>query len=158
MILRPTFACHTTKRHVRKNGRTAQSPCGSRVRLETYLLDLARLRVAQIHGCKWNARQLVRSLKTHGERPRRLRLLKDWRTQKIFSDREKAALNLAEAVTLNVMTKVPENAVRIATLIFGESETLCLILAILAENDWLYLGGSLLKLSEDTFDQVQQNG
>jgi hypothetical protein len=85
-------------------------------------------------------------------------LLKDWRTQKIFSDREKAALNLAEAVTLNVMTKVPENAVRIATLIFGESETLCLILAILAENDWLYLGGSLLKLSEDTFDQVQQNG
>jgi alkylhydroperoxidase family enzyme len=130
----------------------AQNPHGARVSLETRLLDLARLRVAQIHRCKWTARELVRSLKTQGEKPRRLRLLKDWRTQKIFSDREKAALNLAEAVTLNVMTKVPENAFRVATLIFGESETLCLILAILAENDWLYLKASSTEHCEGNFD------
>jgi alkylhydroperoxidase family enzyme len=71
-----------------------------------------------------------------------LRLLKDWRTQAIFNDREKAVVNLAEAVTLNGVTEASVNAIRIAKVIFGQSATLRLILAVLSENDWFYLKGS----------------
>ncbi len=142
MILRKSFTRHTAKRPVRKIRRTAQNLDGARVRLNRCLLDLARLRVAQIHGCKWTERELARSLETYGVKPRRLRLLKDWRTQTIFSDQEKAVLNLTEAVTLNEMSEVSENAIRIAKVIFGQRDTLRLILAILAENDWFYLKGS----------------
>ncbi len=151
MILRKSFTCHTAKRHVRKKRRTAQNLHGSRVRLEPYLLNLARLRVAEIHGCKWTVRELVRTLETHGMKSRRLRLLKDWRTQTIFSDREKAVLNLAEAVTLNGVTEASENAIRIAKVIFGARETLRLILAILSENDWFYLKGSSSARCNGTF-------
>jgi len=142
MILRKSFTRHTAKRHVRKIRRTAQKLASARVRFKPYLLDLARLRVAQIHGCKGTTRELVQSLETHGVKAQLLRLLKDWRTQTIFSDREKAVINLAEAVTLNGVTEASENAIRIAKVIFGARETLRLILAILSEKDWFYLKGS----------------
>ena len=142
MILRKLLIRHTAKRHVRKKRRTAQNLDGSKVRLEPYLLNLARLRVAVIHGCKWTVRELVRSLETRGMKPRRLRRLKDWRAQTIFSDRERAVLHLTEAVTLNGMSEVSENPIRIAKVIFGQRETLRLILTILSENDWFYLKGS----------------
>ncbi len=142
MILRKSFTRHTAQRHARKNRRTAQNLRDVRVRLEPYLLNLARLRVAEIHGCKWTVRELVRSLETLGVKPRRLRLLKDWRIQTIFSDRERAVLHLTEAVTLNGMSEVSENPIRIAKVIFGQRETLRLILTILSENDWFYLKGS----------------
>ena len=148
MILRKSFTCHAAKRHKRKIRRTAQNLHAAKVRLEPYLLGLARLRVAQIHGGKWTACELARSLESHGKKSRRLRLLKDWRTQTIFSDQEKAVLNLTEAITLHEMTEVPDNAIRIAKFIFGQRETLRLIVAILAENDWHYLKGSLSERCE----------
>jgi hypothetical protein len=51
-------------------------------------------------------------------------------------------LHLTEAVTLNGMSEVSENPIRIAKVIFGQRETLRLILTILSENDWFYLKGS----------------
>jgi AhpD family alkylhydroperoxidase len=105
------------------------------------LLDLIRLRVAQIHGCKWCERAHAKKLKARGETEARLRLLKDWRQKAIFSDREEAALNLAEALTRNPIKNVPGDVVRIVLLFFNESQMLCLILAILAANDWHYLRG-----------------
>jgi AhpD family alkylhydroperoxidase len=105
------------------------------------LLDLIRLRVAQIHGCKWCERAHAKKLKARGETEARLRLLKDWRQKPIFSDREEAALNLAEALTRNPIRNVPGDVVRTVLLFFNESQILCLILAILAANDWHYLRG-----------------
>jgi AhpD family alkylhydroperoxidase len=105
------------------------------------LLDLIRLRVAQIHGCKWCERAHTKKLKDRGETGARLRLLKDWRQRPIFNDREEAALNLAEALTRNPISNVPGDVVRTVLLFFNESQMLCLILAILAANDWHYLRG-----------------
>jgi hypothetical protein len=139
MILRKSFTGSKATSKTRKVRPTAKNLTGSRGYLKPYPLDLARLRVAQIHGCKATARELVRNLGTYGVNPQLLPLLKDWRTQTIFSDREKAVLNLAEAVTLNGVMEASKNAIRIAKVIFGQRGTLRLILAILAENDWFYL-------------------
>jgi alkylhydroperoxidase family enzyme len=107
------------------------------------LEDLVRLRVAQIHECKWSMHEQTKKMKARGERTFRLGLLKEWRTQMIFSDRERAALNLAEVITCDSIGGVPDQVVRVACLIFSESEMICLVLTILAINDWHYLSSSL---------------
>ena len=112
--------------------------------VDPYLEDLVRLRVAQIHECEWSKHEQTKKLKARGERMFRLGLLKEWRTQMIFSDREKAALNLAEVITGDSIGGVPDEVVRVACHIFTEGEILCLVLAILAINDWHYLSSSLV--------------
>jgi AhpD family alkylhydroperoxidase len=109
--------------------------------LDPGLLEMVRLRVAQIHGCKGCAQGHAKKLRARGETGARLRLLKDWRREPIFSDREEAALNLTEALTRHSIKTVPGDVVQAAFLFFNESEMLCLILAILAANDWHYLKG-----------------
>jgi alkylhydroperoxidase family enzyme len=110
---------------------------------DTGLEDLVRLRIAQIHECEWSKREQTRKLKTRGEKTLRLNLLGEWRTQMIYSDREKAALNLAEAITFDSIGGVPGEVMRVASHIFTEGEILCLVLAILATNDWHYLSSAL---------------
>ena len=110
--------------------------------LDPGLLDLVRLRVFQLHGCQWHVHEQGQKLKARSDTSRRLRLLKDWRRQEIFNDREIAALNLAEAVTRNPIDDVPDMDIYAACLFFNESEMICLTLAILAVNDWHYLYGA----------------
>jgi AhpD family alkylhydroperoxidase len=107
--------------------------------LDENLLDLVRLRIVQIHGCQPCMEEHTKDLKAHGETELRLRLLKDWRNQAVFSDHEEAALNLAEAMTYQPIDSVPTQDVHIARLFFNESQMVCLMLAILAVNDWHYL-------------------
>ena len=110
--------------------------------VEPGLLDLVRLRVLQIHGCKERIREQTASLKAQGETDQRLRLLADWRNRAIFSDYEEAALNLAEAITHNSINTVPDDVIHATRLFFNETETIRLILTILAVNDWYYLNAS----------------
>jgi AhpD family alkylhydroperoxidase len=109
------------------------------VDLDEDLLGLVRLRVVQIHGCKSCMKEHTKELKARGETNLRLRLLRDWRTQAVFNDREEAALNLAEAMTYRPIDSVPTEDLHAARLFFNESEMICLTLAILAVNDWHYL-------------------
>ena len=125
-----------------KPKRTAD-PASSGLCLNPGLEDLVRLRVAQIHKCKWSMHEQSKKLRARGERSFRLGLLKEWRTQMIFSDREKAALNLAEAITRFSIGAIPDHVIRVACLIFSEGEMICLVLSILAINDWHYLGSAL---------------
>ena len=107
--------------------------------LEESLLDLVRLRVVQIHGCRPCMEEHTKELKARGETDARLRLLGNWRNQAVFSDREEAALNLAEAMTHQPIDSVPTEDLHVARLFFNEGEMICLTLAILAVNDWHYL-------------------
>lgn len=104
--------------------------------LDPCLLDLVRLRVVQIHGCEWTLNEQTQRLKVLGETSHRLQSIHDWRNQTIFSDREKAALNLAEALTLNPGENVREEVIHVIRLVFSEHEVVCIIAAILAVNDW----------------------
>jgi alkylhydroperoxidase family enzyme len=109
------------------------------VYLDPRLEDLVRLRVVQIHGCKWGVQEQKTKLKVQGETYQRLHQLENWRTEGIFSDRERAALNLAEAITHDPISAIPDVVFHAACAIFSESEVICLILVILAVNDWHYL-------------------
>ena len=122
--------------------------CEAPVQLDESLMDLVRLRVAQIHDCQSCINEHTKELKARGATDLRLNLLKDWRTQAVFSDREEAALNLAESITYQPIDSVPTEDIHVSRLFFNDSEMICLTLAILAVNDWHYLNPKRIPTGE----------
>src|SRR6266542_4627352 len=68
--------------------------------LEQSLLGLLEFRVSQINGCALCLDMHSKDLRAAGETEQRLYLLDAWRESPFYSDRERAALAWAEAVTL----------------------------------------------------------
>jgi AhpD family alkylhydroperoxidase len=63
------------------------------------LIELIHLRVSQINGCAFCVDMHARELLRHDEQLQRLNSLVTWRETDFFSERERAALAWAEAVT-----------------------------------------------------------
>jgi AhpD family alkylhydroperoxidase len=72
-------------------------------------LELLGLRVSQINGCSACVGGHVREARKAGETDERLAMVAVWREAPYFSDAERAALQLAEAVTR--MADRPDEAV-----------------------------------------------
>lgn len=71
----------------------------SRSDLPPALVLLVYLRVSQVNGCAYCVDLHYREATAAGEDPRRLNAVAAWREAPFFSDRERAALAWAEAVT-----------------------------------------------------------
>lgn len=68
--------------------------------LPPLLLELIRIRASQINGCEFCLAMHTEQARAAGERDDRLEVLAQWRDSALFSEPERAALDLAEAVTL----------------------------------------------------------
>ncbi|AEF41472.1 carboxymuconolactone decarboxylase family protein [Hoyosella subflava] len=68
--------------------------------LDRRLLELVNLRASQINACAYCLDVHAKAALDNGETYRRITLLPAWRESNLFDAREKAALALAEAVTL----------------------------------------------------------
>src|SRR3712207_2587940 len=68
-------------------------------RLEAALLELVRARASQINGCAACVDMHSRDAVDGGDDPRRLFALPVWRESPFFTGRERAALQLTEAMT-----------------------------------------------------------
>jgi AhpD family alkylhydroperoxidase len=104
--------------------------------LEPSLQELIKLRVSQINGCAFCIDMHFREAKAKGEKEERLYLLDAWRESPVYTDRERAALAWAEAVTLVSQTHVPDDVFAEARKHFDESELVNLTLAVVAINGW----------------------
>ncbi|MET9111174.1 carboxymuconolactone decarboxylase family protein [Streptomyces zhihengii] len=80
-----------TARSVREAARAAG--------LERTLVELVCVRVSQINGCAVCLHVHVRAALRQGETAQRVAVLPAWRDSGLFTDRERAALTLAESVT-----------------------------------------------------------
>lgn len=67
--------------------------------LDKELIELVCLRVSQINGCAFCLNAHTRRAVRAGVSPQRLGLLPAWQDAGVYSEQEKAALRLAEAVT-----------------------------------------------------------
>jgi AhpD family alkylhydroperoxidase len=67
--------------------------------LERGLIDLVNIRVSQINGCAFCLDMHVKEAKIRGEKELRLYHVPIWRESALFTPRERAALEWAEAVT-----------------------------------------------------------
>jgi AhpD family alkylhydroperoxidase len=101
--------------------------------IEPGLLDLVRLRVSQINGCAYCVDMHSRDALAAGETERRVFALPVWRETPFFTARQRAALELAEA-----MTRLAERA----AAQFTERELAELIWAITVINAWNRLGAT----------------
>ena len=77
--------------------------------LEQSLLSLLEFRVSQINGCAYCLDMHSKDLRAAGETEQRLYVLEAWRESPFYSDRERAALAWAEAVTLVTEGHVPRS-------------------------------------------------
>ncbi len=76
--------------------------------LDPLLVELVKIRVSQINGCSFCLRMHTRDAIKHGETADRLSVVPAWRESEYFSSEERAALELAESVTLVADGQVPD--------------------------------------------------
>jgi AhpD family alkylhydroperoxidase len=101
--------------------------------LEPSLLELVALRVSQMNGCAFCLDMHSKDLLAHGESAQRMYTLNAWRETPFFSDKERAALMWAEAVTNCV---VPDETFAEARKYFSEEELIDLTLSVSSTNLW----------------------
>ena len=110
--------------------------------LEPALLELVRLRASQINGCLYCVDLHSRDARTGGETERRLTALPVWREAPFFTARERAALELTEAMTRLADRPVTDDVVHGAAAEFTDVELAELIWAITVINAWNRLGNA----------------
>lgn len=104
--------------------------------LEEPLLHLLKLRASQINGCAYCLDMHWKDLRAIGENEQRLYSLDAWRECPWYSDRERAALAWAEAVTLVTNGHVPDAVYQQTRAHFNDKELTDLTLAITTINAW----------------------
>ena len=77
--------------------------------LETKMLELVRMRASQINGCAYCLDMHSKDARAEGETEQRLYGLSAWREAPYYSDRERAALDWTEAITLISRDQVPDD-------------------------------------------------
>jgi AhpD family alkylhydroperoxidase len=104
--------------------------------LERPLLELVKLRASQINGCAYCIDMHTKDARAAGETEQRLYELNAWRETPFYTDRERAALAWAEAVTLISQTHAPDDVYEEARRHFSDEELVNLTLAVVAINGW----------------------
>jgi AhpD family alkylhydroperoxidase len=103
--------------------------------LEPTLAHLVEVRASQMNGCAFCLDMHWKDARAAGEEEARLYLLDAWRESPGYSDRERAALALTEAVTLLAPGGVPDATWNEAAALFDE-ELAALLCTIVAINAW----------------------
>ncbi|MDH7460190.1 carboxymuconolactone decarboxylase family protein [Chitinophagaceae bacterium 26-R-25] len=108
----------------------------SKCSIEKALQDLIYFRVSQINGCAYCLDMHSKDLRAMGETEQRLYLLAAWREAPLYTDRERAALTWAEAVTKINGGDVPDEVYELASAEFSEEELIDLTLAVITINSY----------------------
>jgi AhpD family alkylhydroperoxidase len=104
--------------------------------LEPSLLDLIKLRASQINGCAYCIDMHTKDARSGGETEQRLYSLSVWRQSPYYTERERAALALTEAVTLIANRSVPDDIYEQARQQFTDEELVKLMIGIVIINTW----------------------
>ncbi len=108
----------------------------SKSSLEKSLAELVRLRASQINGCAFCVDMHTIDARKGGETERRLATVAVWRETPFFTDRERAALEWTEALTLISQDHVPDAVWQAVKPHFTEEEIVDLTLLVSAINGW----------------------
>ena len=104
--------------------------------VERKLLELIYYRVSQVNGCAYCLDMHTKDLREAGETEQRLYVLPAWREAPFYSDRERAALAWAEALTKLDGHAVSDEIYDAALEQFSEEELIDLTLAVITINGY----------------------
>ncbi len=108
--------------------------------LEPPLKELVRVRASQLNGCAYCIDMHSTDARTGGKSEQRLYALPAWPEAPYFTERERAALALTDAMTLLSETHVPDDVYDLAAKHFDQPELAQLISLILTINAWNRIG------------------
>jgi AhpD family alkylhydroperoxidase len=106
------------------------------VELDSSLRDLVSLRASILNGCAYCVDMHTLDARARGEMERRLYAVATWHEAPFFSERERAAFGLTDAITLVAASHVPRETFEAAREHFDEEELAQLIWAITSINAW----------------------
>jgi AhpD family alkylhydroperoxidase len=104
--------------------------------LDRLLLELVKMRASQINGCAFCLDMHSKDARAMGETEQRLYDLNAWRETPFYTDRERAALEWTEAITLIADTHAPDEVYDRVKQHFTPEELANLTLAITTINSW----------------------
>src|ERR1700761_4484314 len=102
--------------------------------LEPSLRELIKIRTSQINGCAYCIDMHTKDARAGGETEQRLYALNAWRETPFYTDRERAALEWTEAITLIADGRAPDELFFHVRQYFSETEMVNLTLAIISIN------------------------
>jgi AhpD family alkylhydroperoxidase len=105
--------------------------------LDKALYELIKIRASQLNGCAYCLDMHHHDARAGGEDQRRLDVLSAWReVPKLYTERERAAFALTEAVTLIADDGVPDDVWAQAQRHFDDAGMIHLLMAIATINVW----------------------
>lgn len=107
--------------------------------IDIQLLELVRLRVAQLNGCAYCVDMHNKELHHLGESELRLSSLCVWEETPYFSERERAVLKFSETITRINNKPIQESIFDDLSVHFSKEEISFLTLAIAQINTWTRL-------------------
>jgi AhpD family alkylhydroperoxidase len=105
-------------------------------KLEPALIELVKIRASQINGCAFCIDMHTKDARAEGETEQRIYALPAWEETPFFTDRERTALALTEAITLVHEGRVPDEVYEKGRKSFSDEELVNLTLAIITINGW----------------------
>jgi AhpD family alkylhydroperoxidase len=106
------------------------------IELDSALRELVKIRASQLNGCAYCIALHTRDARKAGESEQRLYALAAWRESPLFTERERAALELTDVITRIGERGVPDAVYERAVSEFSAVELANLIFAITAINAW----------------------
>ncbi|MEV7090763.1 carboxymuconolactone decarboxylase family protein [Streptomyces sp. NPDC093085] len=103
-------------------------------KVEPEILELVQIRASQINGCAFCLDMHTKDARAQGEAEHRIHTLSAWRDTPFFTERERAALALTEAITLVHDGQVPDAVYAEAAAVFEEPQLAALIWAATVIN------------------------
>ena len=105
-------------------------------KIDRKLLHLIKLRASQINGCAYCIAMHTQEALRDGDNAERLLLLDAWHESSAFSDKERAALEWVEEITLISGSHAHKDAFDALRPHFSEEEVVWLTLAAALINTW----------------------
>ena len=104
--------------------------------LDTELVNFIYLRASLINGCTYCVDAHSVDLAEGGTDPRRIYSVRTWRESSFYTERERAAFALTEAITLIADGGVSDEIWAAASEVFSDKELSDIVLAIATINVW----------------------
>lgn len=104
--------------------------------LDPVIFELVKMRASQINGCAFCLDMHSKDARANGETEQRLYVLNAWREAPFYSEKERAALEWTEALTLISEHEISDELYEEISSHFTEKEMMALTMTIVGINGW----------------------
>lgn len=104
--------------------------------LDKTITELIKIRASQINGCVFCLNMHTKDARKMGETEQRIYALSAWQEAPYYTDKERAALALTEAITLISTSHVPDDVYNAALEVLTPEEIAKVTLEVVIINAW----------------------